>query len=67
MDEELLTYKDTAKILGLPVGTLYALVSTRAIPHIRLSKRIVRFARADLHTWVNAKRVNGAGGGPSPQ
>ena len=66
MDDKLLTYKDAAQILGLPIGTLYALVSTHVIPHIRLSTRIVRFSRDDLRAWVQAKRVYGVAPGAGP-
>ena len=53
----LLTYKKAAARLGMPVGTLYALVSEGRIPHIRLSQRMVRFDPDELEAWIDAQRV----------
>ena len=39
----LLSYSAAAAYLSLPVGTVYALVNQKRIPHIRLSGRLVRF------------------------
>ena len=49
----LIAYREAASLLGLPVGTLYALVSRRQIPHVRLGRRLVRFDAAELTTWVS--------------
>jgi len=57
--ENLLNYEQAAKRLGLKIGTLYALVSTKKIPHIRLSKRIVRFDATALDAWLAAHTVEG--------
>lgn len=57
MLDDLLTYPDAARILGLPVGTLYSLVSRRDVPHVRLGPRTVRFERAARQTWIDARRV----------
>jgi len=53
----LLTYNKAAARLGMPVGTLYAMVSEGRIPHIRFSKRMVRFDQDELDAWVDAQRV----------
>ena len=53
----LLGYKDAANELGLPIGTLYSLVSRRCIPHVRLGRRLVRFDQAQLAAWVAKHRV----------
>jgi excisionase family DNA binding protein len=53
----LLGYKDAANELGLPIGTLYSLVSRRRIPHVRLGRRLVRFDQAPLAAWVMKHRV----------
>lgn len=55
--EELLTYADAAKLLGMKVGTLRNWVWKKRIPHIRLGKQLVRFRRADLESWIAARRV----------
>ena len=56
-EESLLCYRHAAKVLGLPLGTLYSLVSQRRIPHIRLGPRLVRFRQHDLRVWIAANRV----------
>ena len=54
----LLTYEEAAELLGLKLGTLYSLVSTRRIPHVRLSGRLVRFERSTLEEYIAERRVN---------
>jgi excisionase family DNA binding protein len=54
---EMLSYEDAAHLLGLPVGTIYSMVSKRQIPHVRLGPRLVRFERSALEAWRNARRV----------
>ncbi len=39
----ILSYDDAAEFLGICKGTLYALVSQRRIPHVRIGPRLVRF------------------------
>ncbi len=56
-ETELLTYAEAATILKLPIGSLYGLVSKGIIPHIRLSKRIVRFDRAELQALIESNRI----------
>lgn len=53
----LLGYKDAAHTLGLPIGTLYALVSQHRIPHVRLGERLVRFDHSELMAWIDKHRV----------
>ncbi len=52
MSENLISYDAAAAFLGIPKGTLYALVSRKQVPHIRLGKRIVRFSEPTLRSWV---------------
>ena len=53
---KLITYKKAAEYLDLPVGTLYAWVHEKKIPHVRLGKRTVRFDQDELARWVAAGR-----------
>jgi excisionase family DNA binding protein len=53
----LLGYKDASHALGLPIGTLYALVSQHRIPHVRFGERLVRFDRSELMAWIDKHRV----------
>ncbi len=53
---DLIGYEEASILVGLPLGTLYSLVSRRRIPHIRLSDRIVRFSEMDLREWIESGR-----------
>ncbi len=55
--QPLLTYDQAAAILNVAVGTLYAKVSRKQIPHRRLSGRLVRFDEAELKAWIAAHAV----------
>ncbi len=59
----LLGYREAAQLLGIPRGTLYAWVSEGRIPHIRFSKRMVRFDAHEIEAWVDARRVSPRGSG----
>jgi excisionase family DNA binding protein len=54
-----LNYDQAAKLLAVPIGTLYAWVHHHKVPHIRISARMVRFDRAELVSWLEARRVPG--------
>lgn len=54
----ILTYPQAAEFLGIPVGSLYALVNRKEISHLRLGKRWVRFRQDDLIKWLNEKSVS---------
>jgi excisionase family DNA binding protein len=64
-DDELLTYAQAARFLNVRLGTLYALVSRKEIPHVRLGKRLVRFSRPALILLVADRSVAGTSGGNS--
>ena len=55
--DELMNYDETAEMLGLAKGTVYAMVHQNRIPHIRLGRRLVRFDRAELQKFVDDHRV----------
>ena len=46
-----LTYKQVATQLGMPIGTVYALVKQQRIPHRRFGPRFVRFDRDEIQEW----------------
>lgn len=54
----MMNYEEAAVFLGLKVNTLYSMVSRKELPHVRLSRRLVRFDRADLDRWVANRRVS---------
>jgi len=53
----LIGYDEAASILGMTPGAVRAAVSREAIPHIRISDRVVRFDRDELIEWVRSRRV----------
>ena len=52
-----LSYREVADIQGVPIGTVYAWVSQRRIPHVRLGPRLVRFQRGALERWLEERQV----------
>jgi excisionase family DNA binding protein len=52
-------YPEASRLLGVPVGTLYAWACQKRAPHIRLGPRAVRFNRLELERWLASKRVEG--------
>jgi len=57
MEEEMLTYAQASKLLNVKVNTLYGLVATNRIPHLRLGRRLVRFRQSEIRTWLDAHSV----------
>ncbi|MGQ0506798.1 MAG: helix-turn-helix transcriptional regulator [Myxococcaceae bacterium] len=53
----MLSYPEAARVLGLALGTLYAMVHQRRIPHVRLGPRLVRFRRNELDAWLAGRSV----------
>lgn len=49
----LINYKKAAEFLDMPMGTLYALVHQKRIPHVRLGNRMVRFDLEALQAWLD--------------
>lgn len=54
---ELLTYDQVSQRFQIKKGTLAWMVHTRAIPHIRLGPRQVRFCEAELERWLRERTV----------
>jgi len=51
----LLTYEQLSEKLNIKKTTLYSLVSRGEIPHIRITKRIVRFDNKVINEWAGIK------------
>ncbi|HKI85350.1 MAG TPA: helix-turn-helix domain-containing protein [Thermoanaerobaculia bacterium] len=49
--EPLLDANEAARLLHVPRSTLYELVRSRGLPHIRVGRHL-RFTRSDLGAWV---------------
>jgi len=58
--EPLLDAREAAKLLQVPRSTLYELVRSRGLPHIKVGRGL-HFTRADLGRWV---AENSYGQGP---
>jgi excisionase family DNA binding protein len=72
LTEPLLDAAEAAKLLKVPRSTLYELVRSRGLPHVRVGERGLRFTRSDLAAWVAqntygfaASRVRSASDGRS--
>ena len=48
----LLDAQEAAQLLHIPRSTLYELVRSRGLPHVRIGDRGLRFTRFDLEGWV---------------
>lgn len=57
MPTDLLTYRELAERLQMKRSSLYSLVCRGKIPHIRLSRRSVRFDADEIAAWLEARRV----------
>lgn len=49
--EPLMDANEAARLLKVPRSTLYELVRSRGLPHIRVG-RALRFTRLDLSRWI---------------
>ncbi|GEM_PF-3568673 len=56
-DTDLIGYAEAAQLLNTPIGTLYGWVNRKRVPHIRISKRLVKFSRRALATWIAERTV----------
>lgn len=61
MDSDYMTYSEAAVLVNLKIGTLYALVAQQRIPHVRLGRRLVRFSRSSLLTWMAEQAISPIG------
>ena len=50
-------YADAARLTGLKIATLQAMVCRKRIPHFRLGKRLVVFSYSELKRWLETRRV----------
>jgi excisionase family DNA binding protein len=61
LTEPLMTADEAAKLLHVPRSTLYELVRSRGLPHVRIGERGLRFTRSDLGSWI-AENTHGPQG-----
>lgn len=63
LPEDLIDYATCARLTSLPLGTLYAMVSRKEIPHYRPAPRTVRFSRAEIEAFIRASYQPATRGG----
>ncbi len=56
MEKQFLSYDETATLLNIKVNSLYSLVHRKEIPFFRFGRRIVRFEKECLLTWIQEKK-----------
>ena len=61
LSEPLLDAREAASLLKVPRSTLYELVRSRGLPHIRVGQRGLRFTRSDLAAWIAQNTYGFAG------
>ncbi len=54
LTEPLLDAGEAARLLRVPRSTLYELVRSRGLPHVRIGERGLRFTRVDIQEWIAA-------------
>jgi Helix-turn-helix domain len=55
--EELLTDKQTAEIFSVKPRTLRLWRESLGLPFIRITSKVIRYRRSDLHAWAAKKRT----------
>jgi excisionase family DNA binding protein len=60
LDEPLLDAAQAARLLNVRRTTLYELVRSRGLPHVRIGERGLRFTRAGLAEWVEQNTYGAA-------
>ena len=63
--EKLLDIDDVSEMLGVTKATIYSWTSQNKIPHIKLSKRLLKFREREIMAWVVAPGHFGAEMGPA--
>jgi len=56
--EKLLSIDDLTEMLGVTKATIYSWTSQNKIPHIKLSKRLLKFRENDIIDWISKKSIN---------
>ncbi len=55
---KLLNIDELTEILGVTKATIYSWTSQNKIPHIKLSKRLLKFREDEIIRWVEDKSVH---------
>ncbi len=65
--ERLLDVNELSEMLGVTKATIYSRTFQNKIPHIKLSKRLLRFREEDIRNWIASKAVNTDSTQPRPE
>lgn len=57
---KLLGIDEVSAMLGVKKSTIYAWTSQNKIPHIKLSKRLLKFREQEIMAWIAQKSVDRA-------
>jgi excisionase family DNA binding protein len=55
--ERLLDIEEVSEILGVTRATIYSWTSRNRIPHVKLSKRLLKFREKEIMDWIAQKSV----------
>ena len=55
METKLLNVTEVAERFGVKKDTIYLWVRTKALPHIKLGGRIIRFESSAINNWIAAQ------------
>ena len=53
--EKLLDIDDVSEMLGVTKATIYSWTSQNKIPHVKLSKRLLKFRATEIMAWIAAR------------
>lgn len=53
--DDLLSKPEAARLLGISVRTLDGLMARRAVPYLKLGRKLVRFQRGDLLAHIRER------------
>lgn len=56
--DKLLDVSELSEILGVTKATIYSWTSQNKIPHIKLSKRLLKFRKDEITDWIAKRSVN---------
>lgn len=56
--EKLLDIVELSEMLGVTKSTIYSWTSRNKIPHIKLSKRLLKFREGDILSWIAKRTVS---------
>lgn len=55
--ERLLDIRELSEMLGVTKSTIYSWTSRNKIPHVKLSKRLLKFREREIKDWIAEKSV----------